>query len=81
MSGVPSEWLDDPVPLNPRPRLVEGMNYNVGCFRRAYVLVPVQKEVARILGIFEQFPPRQKPASFTVGEAIEALSSPAALGK
>ena len=44
-------------------------------------LLALQKEVARILETFEQFPPRQKPASFTVGEAIEALSPPAAPGK
>jgi hypothetical protein len=30
---------------------------------------------------FKAFPPRQKPASFTVGEALEALSSPIAPGK
>ncbi len=66
--------------IDPGERGDEGMNYNDWWYRRAFILVPVQAEVARIMETFKEFPPRQKPASFTVGEALEALSSPAAPG-
>ncbi|PQO41233.1 arylsulfatase [Blastopirellula marina] len=67
--------------IDPGERGDEGMNYNDWWYRRAYVLVPVQQEVARVLETFKEYPPRQKPASFTVGDALEALSSPPAPGK
>ncbi len=67
--------------IDPGERGDEGMNYNDWWYRRAYVLVPIQTEVARVLGTFQEYPPRQKPASFTVGEALESLSSPAAPGR
>jgi arylsulfatase len=57
------------------------MNYNDWWYRRAYVLVPIQEQVGKVLATFNEFPPRQKPASFTVGDALEALSSPIAPGK
>jgi arylsulfatase A-like enzyme len=40
---------------------------------RAYALVPAQAYVAKFLETFKAFPPRQKPASFTVGGQMEAL--------
>jgi len=40
---------------------------------RAYVLVPAQAYVAKFLATFKEFPPRQKPASFTVGGQMEEL--------
>ncbi|WP_193210684.1 arylsulfatase [Luteolibacter marinus] len=67
--------------IDPGERGDEGMNYNDWWYRRAYVLVPIQTEVARVLATFQEYPPRQKPASFTVGEALESLSSPAAPGR
>jgi arylsulfatase len=41
----------------------------------AWVLVPAQAYVARMLKTFEEFPPRQKPASFTIGDLMEKLTS------
>jgi arylsulfatase len=38
---------------------------------RAFLLVPAQFIVAEYLKTFEQFPPRQKPASFSIDEALE----------
>jgi arylsulfatase len=67
--------------IDPGERAQEGMNYNDWWYRRAYVLVPIQEQVAKVMETFKEFPPRQKPASFTVGEALEALSSPIAPGK
>jgi arylsulfatase A-like enzyme len=40
---------------------------------RAYILVPAQTYVAKFLATFKDYPPRQKPASFTVGGQMEAL--------
>jgi arylsulfatase A-like enzyme len=40
---------------------------------RAYALVPAQAYVGQFLETFKDFPPRQKPASFTVGGQMEAL--------
>jgi arylsulfatase len=40
---------------------------------RAFVLVPAQAYVARFLATFKEFPPRQKPASFSLDRVLEAL--------
>ena len=38
---------------------------------RAFVMVPAQAIVGEFLKTFEEFPPRQKPASFSIGDALE----------
>jgi hypothetical protein len=38
-----------------------------------FVLVPAQAIVAQHLQSFQEFPPRQKPGSFSVNEAMEML--------
>jgi len=38
---------------------------------RAFLLVPAQAIVAQFLETFKQFPPRQKPASFSIDQALE----------
>jgi len=38
---------------------------------RAFLLVPAQALVAEFLKTFEEFPPRQKPASFSIDQALE----------
>jgi arylsulfatase len=40
---------------------------------RAYALVPAQVYVGQFLETFKAFPPRQRPASFTVGGQMEEL--------
>jgi arylsulfatase len=40
---------------------------------RAYLLVPAQAYVAKFLATFEDYPPRQKAASFSVDQAMEVL--------
>jgi arylsulfatase len=37
------------------------------------LLVPAQAVVAQFLATFRDFPPRQKPASFSVEQALEAM--------
>ena len=41
---------------------------------RAYLLVPAQTYVGRFLATFQEFPPRQKAASFSLDEVMEKLS-------
>ena len=39
-------------------------------------MVPAQAYVAKFLQTFQEFPPRQKPASFTIDQVIEKLAPP-----
>jgi arylsulfatase len=38
---------------------------------RLFLLVPAQALVGQFLKTFEEFPPRQKPASFSIDEVLE----------
>jgi len=40
---------------------------------RAYLLVPAQRIVGQFLATFQQYPPRQKAASFTIDQVMEKL--------
>ena len=42
----------------------------------AFVLVPAQAIVGQHLTSFQQFPPRQRPGSFGVEQAMEKLRNP-----
>ena len=44
-------------------------------FRRSYLLVPSQSVVAAFLASFDEYPPRGKPASFSVGDALSKLQT------
>ncbi len=50
------------------------MGYDDWWYRRSYMAIPIQQMVGKTLASFATFPPRQKPASFTIDDAIEALS-------
>jgi len=43
---------------------------------RAYMLVPAQQYVANFLATFQEFPPRQKAASFSLDQVMEKLTAP-----
>jgi arylsulfatase len=43
--------------------------------QRMYTMVPAQAIVAKFLGTFKEYPPRQKPGSFSVGDALEQLQT------
>jgi arylsulfatase len=43
---------------------------------RAYLLVPAQAYVGKFLSTFQEFPPRQKAASFSLDQVMEKLSPP-----
>ena len=59
--------------IDPVERGDEGMNFNDWWYRRPYIAVPIQNIVGEMLKSFKQFPPRQKPSSFTVDQAMEQL--------
>ena len=74
----PFETLRGPIFFDlrsdPYERGQEGIGYNEWWYRHAFYAVPVQNIVGQFLMSFKEFPPRQKPGSFTVGDALEALS-------
>lgn len=43
---------------------------------RAYFLVPAQAYVGQFLATFQEFPPRQKAASFSLDQVIEKMTAP-----
>ncbi|MCM3905667.1 MAG: arylsulfatase [Pyrinomonadaceae bacterium] len=45
--------------------------YDKWMMDRAFLLVPAQAIVAAFLKTFQEFPPRQKPASFSIDQALE----------
>ena len=51
----------------------ESGTYDRWMMDRAYALVPAQAVVGQFLATFNEFPPRQRAASFGVGQALEAL--------
>ena len=52
----------------------EGMGYQRWRIDRAFVMVPAQAFVSNWLQSFKEFPPRQKPGSFNLGDAMEKLT-------
>ena len=60
--------------IDPFERGMEGMSYNEWWYRRSYLAVPIQNIVGKELMTFQAFPPRQKPGSFTIDQALESLT-------
>ena len=56
---------------DPFERGQEGMFYAKWMADRAFLLVPAQQIVGSFLATFKEFPPRQKPASFSIDQALE----------
>jgi arylsulfatase len=40
---------------------------------RVFFLVPAQQYVGKFLATFKEFPPRQKPASFSIDQVMEKM--------
>jgi arylsulfatase A-like enzyme len=51
--------------------------YNDWILRRSFVVVAAQGEVAKFIGTFKEFPPRQRPSSFSVDQIMEKMQQPA----
>jgi arylsulfatase A-like enzyme len=78
-------WMQPLVPLrapkifNLRSDPLERAEHEAGAYDRwfvehLFVLVPAQAIVGQHLASFQQFPPRQKPGSFSVDQAMEKLT-------
>ena len=59
--------------------LARGASFGYGdwLFRRVYLFVPAQVLVGNFVKSFEEYPARGLPASFSVGDALKKLSTPA----
>jgi hypothetical protein len=77
-------WMEPYVPLrmpqitnirmDPFERAAdESWEYTKWKFERLFVLVPAQAVVGNFLGTFKEFPPRQKPGSFSLDRVLEEL--------
>src|SRR6267142_6423589 len=53
----------------------EAMDYGHWLIDHTFVLVPAQQYVGQFLATFKEFPPSQKPGSFSIDRALEALQS------
>ncbi|MDF2187309.1 arylsulfatase [Paraflavitalea sp. CAU 1676] len=51
----------------------EAMDYGHWRADRIFLLVPAQEYVGRFLASFKEFPPSQKPGSFSIDDALEKL--------
>jgi len=58
----------------------EGMDDERWRVERVFLLVPAQQYVGKFLATFKEFPPSQKPGSFSIDRALEALQSGAGGG-
>jgi arylsulfatase len=53
-----------------------GIGYEQWWAEHMFVFVPAQAIVAEFLATFQEFPPRQTPASFTIDQVMEKLKPP-----
>ena len=58
---------------DPGERGQDGIGYENWRYRHAFVAIPTQTIVWAFLATFKEFPPRQKPGSFTIDKAVETL--------
>jgi arylsulfatase A-like enzyme len=52
--------------------------YNDWTLRLSFIIVPAQALVAQFIGTFKDYPPRQKPSSFSVDQIMQQLEKPQA---
>jgi arylsulfatase len=52
-----------------------GMDYERWRVERVFLLVPAQQYVGKFLATFKEFPPSQKPGSFSLDQVLESLQS------
>ncbi len=62
---------------DPFERGPESIEYALWMTHRVFIQVPAQAFVAKYLDSFKDFPPRSKPASFTVSDAMEKIEAAA----
>jgi arylsulfatase len=76
---TPFEELRAPIAFDlrsdPGERGRDGIGYDDWAYRHTYEFYPVGDFVGRFLYTFKQYPPRQKPGSFTVEDAFRMIQS------
>ncbi|MBL0372806.1 arylsulfatase [Rhizobium sp. KVB221] len=60
---------------------VDAGDYDRWRVEHAFALVPAQAFVAQHLQTYVEFPPRQKPGSFSLGNVLDKLQQPTSVGK
>ena len=55
----------------------EAIGYGRWRFERVFALVPAQAFVGQFLATFQEFPPSQKPASFSIDQVLETMQNAA----
>jgi arylsulfatase len=55
----------------------ESIGYATWRLDRTFLLVPAQTYVGKFLSTFKEFPPRQKPGTFSLDHVLETLQEPA----
>jgi arylsulfatase A-like enzyme len=60
---------------DPFERGPESIEYGMWMFERAFLIVPAQAIAAKWLESFKEFPPRQKPASFSLSGVMEKMTT------
>jgi arylsulfatase len=53
----------------------EGVDYERWRVEHLFVMVPAQEYVGKFLATFKEFPPSQKPGSFSIDRALESLQT------
>ena len=61
--------------IDPFERGDVGFGYDRWWYERSFLAVPIQAIVGQFLATFAQFPPRQKPGSFTIDQALEKMQT------
>jgi arylsulfatase A-like enzyme len=61
--------------IDPFERGDVGFGYDRWWYERSYLALPAQAIVGAFLSTFRDFPPRQKPGSFTIDQALEKMQS------
>jgi hypothetical protein len=59
-----------------RAEYEHAMGYQRWFMDRMFVIAPAAAYVGQWLQSFREFPPRQKPGSFNLDQAMESLTSP-----
>ena len=59
----------------------EAVDYRHWQIDHVFLLVPAQQYVAQFLGTFKEFPPSQKPGSFSIDNALDALQGAGGSGR
>jgi arylsulfatase len=59
----------------------ESIDYPRWRVDHAFVMVPAQQYIGKFLATFREFPPSQKPGSFSIDDALQSLqTAPKATG-